>query len=176
MSVKCSTKICPCSWRHPAYFLGKRPSICNRLVNLLEIPIVEGFLVPFIHFSVGLLGVVTRARPQGTGISNHVSLADSKRILFDLLACLFLRKVKICRLIVGAWPQILVTVCCRSPSNDLIRVPIVSCRIEQLSLLLLLDRSFQNQDIVRGTSRELLKRGAFVVLKIIVRGAWYCRV
>ena len=88
-------------------------------MKLFEIPVIKGLFVPFVHLSIVLLGVVPRSRSRCGCVTHHVSLADSKCCVLGIFSMLFL-KFELGRLIVRAWTQVLIAICRRRDSYDLI--------------------------------------------------------
>lgn len=103
-------------------------------------------------------------------VPDHVSLTDAERRVLVLVLFVYFLYVKISWLIISPRPQILITVggCLRG--YDLIWV--VHRGVQVLLFLLLLDGSLQHQDVVGGSSWQLMERGALIVLEVVVWGAW----
>ena len=130
--------------------------------------------MPLVHF-VGLLRVMTRTRSMCVRVAHHVSPAHPERSVLILLFVYFL-DIKVCsRLVIGSRAQILIAVSGGLCSDDLIWI--VHWRVQVLLLLLLLNGSLEDQDIVGRSSRQLMEGGALVVLQVVVRGprkTWVC--
>ena len=108
-------------------------------MKLFKISIVKRLFVPFVHVRIRLFRVVSGSGSQSISFRENVSLADSESsLLLFILVDFLLKQVKFIGLIVGAWSQILITICGSGSGDDFCGALICRVSIQAILLLLLL--------------------------------------
>ena len=127
-------------------------------VKLLQIPIIKGFFVPFIHVCISLFGIVSRSRTQAIHLVVNISFAcpewrNINLFLASWIIVVFLINwiVQLIWLIICSWAKVMIAISRNRLSNNF-SWSLMTVGINTYFFLLFLYCSLQNKNIIRSSS------------------------